>query len=170
MSATRGASAPKPSRARHRVDAERLLDGAIAGAAGTCLINATTYLDMLVRGRAGSDVPAQTAARLGALLGLPTDDADETAEHRETGAGALFGYVDGIATGVLFGLVAAGVPRPLAPLALGGAAMLAGDLTPALLGVTDPTDWSPRDWIADAVPHLVYGLVAAFVYARLASD
>ena len=48
--------------------------------------------------------------------------------------------------------------------------MLAGDVTPALLGVTHPSSWSAKDWLADAVPHLVYGAVTAFVYARLASD
>ena len=148
---------------------DRLLDGAIAGAAGTCLINATTYLDMLVRGRGSSDVPAQTAARIGHLVGLRSDDADATVEHRETGAGALFGYVDGVTTGVLYGLLARRVPRPVAPLVLAGVAMLAGDGTPAALGVTHPTEWSAKDWLADAVPHLVYGVVTALVYDRLAS-
>ena len=46
--------------------------------------------------------------------------------------------------------------------------MLAGDGTPALLGVSDPTDRSTRDWLADAIPHMVYGVVTAFVYSRLA--
>jgi hypothetical protein len=29
----------------------------------------------------------------------------------------------------------------------------------AALGVTDPRTWSGKDWIADLVPHLVYGIV-----------
>jgi uncharacterized membrane protein len=36
--------------------------------------------------------------------------------------------------------------------------MAATDIPAAALGVTDPRTWSPADWVADAVPHLGYGL------------
>ncbi|WP_169797062.1 hypothetical protein [Peterkaempfera griseoplana] len=38
-------------------------------------------------------------------------------------------------------------------------AMSAADMPTARLGVTDPRGWSAADWLSDAVPHLVYGLV-----------
>ena len=39
---------------------ERIGIGAVAGAMGTAALNAVTYLDMAVRGRPSSQVPAHT--------------------------------------------------------------------------------------------------------------
>jgi hypothetical protein len=36
-----------------------------------------------------------------------------------------------------------------------------------ILGVTDPRSWSGTDWLADLVPHAVYGIVTAQVLAAL---
>ena len=41
----------------------------------------------------------------------------------------------------------------------GLAAMAASDGSAAALGVTDPREWTWQDWVADAAPHLAYGVV-----------
>jgi hypothetical protein len=151
----------------------RLIDGVIAGAAGTCTINLLTYLDMAARGRPSSDVPAKTAARLGEVLGIWRTgegehvEADDRTKDREQGIGALLGFVDGIMLGAVYALVAPPWPRPVAAVTLGLVAMGASDAVSAMLGVTHPTQWSARDWLADALPHLGYGLVAAYTFDRV---
>ncbi len=45
--------------------------------------------------------------------------------------------------------------------------MVAADAPMAVLGVSDPRTWAPADWVSDAVPHLVYGLVTTVVVAAL---
>jgi hypothetical protein len=42
--------------------------------------------------------------------------------------------------------------------------MLAGNLPMARMGISDPRQWSTKDWMSDVVPHLVFGLVT---YATL---
>ena len=58
--------------------------------------------------------------------------------------------------------------QPLAGPLLRGAAMGGSDPPLAAAGISDPRTWSVLDWAADAVPHLVYGLVTHTVLA--ASD
>jgi hypothetical protein len=53
-----GTRAPAPGRARYVVDA------LLAGAAGTAALNAVTYADMAVRGRAASQTPQRSVRRL----------------------------------------------------------------------------------------------------------
>jgi hypothetical protein len=69
----------------------------------------------------------------------------------------------------MVGAVAGALPvRRLGPVAgaaaIGGAAMLATDLSMARLGVSDPRTWDLTSWLSDIVPHLAYGAV---VYAEL---
>lgn len=47
-----------------------LVRGVAAGAVGTSALNATTYLDMLVRGRVASDLPERAAEQLAERLGI----------------------------------------------------------------------------------------------------
>src|SRR5581483_8515375 len=79
--------------------AARALWGAAAGAVGTTALNAVAYGDMLARGRAASDVPAQAASRLAERLGLAErvfgTDAAKAGPRREA-AGALLGYATGV--------------------------------------------------------------------------
>ncbi|MEP7158876.1 MAG: hypothetical protein ABI797_05580, partial [Chloroflexota bacterium] len=139
--------------------ANRIVAGAIAGASGVLALNLVGYLDMLVRGRAASSVPARVAAKLADEIGLPLDfdgiNAAEGAEsdeegggdvvaHREEALGALLGMVNGVAIGVAYGVVRLILPRPptwLAGAALGSLAMAASDYPSARLGVTEPRDW-----------------------------
>lgn len=154
-----------------------MIDGLIAGAVGTCALDVVTYLDLAVRGRPASKVPRRAASRLakaaGVRLGKPsalTPDGvsdREIASNRRSGIGALLGYLDGLTTGALYALPGRRVPLPLGVGTLSLAAMLGGDLPSTVLGVTNPKEWTPADWLSDLIPHLVYGLAAAYTYERL---
>lgn len=142
--------------------------GLLAGAAGTLTLNMTTYIDMAVRGRPASDVPADTVERLAEAAGVPLGEkGSATRDNRRQGLGALSGYVAGLGVGLLFAL-APGRPgrRPFIVEAavLTAGALLAGNLPATLSGSTDPSTWSAGDWLADAIPHTAYGVVAASTF------
>ena len=147
-----------------------VLMGVAAGAVGTAALNVTTYLDMTIRGRPSSDVPAQTARKLVAVAGVdldPSQHQQETADNRSSGLGALLGYVAGLGVGAVYGLVRpflGDAPLALTSLSLAAGAQAAGDLPSIATGATNPTEWGVSGWLADAVPHLVYGLVTAVAY------
>jgi hypothetical protein len=138
------------------------LRGAAAGAAGTTALNAVTYLDMAVRGRASSSTPEQTVEKLAAAAHVPIPGDEETRQNRVQGLGPLTGLVAGIGAGVLVGLVrAAGFrSQPVVGTLLTTAGVLVAANGPmTALGITDPRTWSATDWASDLVPHLVYGAV-----------
>jgi hypothetical protein len=138
------------------------LRGAAAGAAGTTALNAVTYLDMAVRGRASSSTPEQTVETLAGKAHLPIPGEGETRQNRLQGLGPLTGLVTGVGFGVVAGLVrAAGLrSQPLVGTALTTLAVLVAANGPmAVLGISDPRTWSATDWISDVVPHLAYGVV-----------
>lgn len=135
--------------------------GLIAGAVGTTVLNAVTYVDMAVRGRPASEMPARTVTTGLDLLDVDVPGRGAERQSRETAFGALAGITAGIGVGVASSLCrAAGLRLSpiLGPALTGAAAMAAADLPAAALGVTDLTTWSAEDWVADAVPHLAYGL------------
>jgi hypothetical protein len=145
----------------------RMIQGVAAGAVGTSLLNAVTYLDMAIRGRPSSSVPAEDVEKLtGGHLG-----ADEaTASARTEGLGALLGFVTGFAGGAVLGLVrpaARAVPWPVAAALTGIGVMIATDGASVALGSTDPRSWAPADWAADVVPHLAYGAGAVLTFDAL---
>jgi hypothetical protein len=149
-----------------------LLMGTAAGAVGTVALNVATYADMAIRGRPSSSVSAKMAGVLADKAGLPLSTGgegsdDEKVQNRQSGLGALFGYVTGLGVGTAYGLLRPllrGVPMPVAGVGVGLAAMAASDIPVAALGVSDPTTWGVSDWAADVVPHLAYGLVTAIAY------
>ncbi|MFJ2033841.1 hypothetical protein [Streptosporangium sp. NPDC087985] len=145
-----------------------LTAGIFAGAAGTTALDAVTYLDMAVRGRPASELPARAAGELADRAGADLGSGEAAASRRE-GVGALLGYAAGLGVGALYGLLAGDrrLPLPVAALGLSVAAMAAGDAPLTALRLTDPRDWDMTSWMSDAVPHLVYGLTAAVVYRRL---
>jgi len=105
------------------------------------------------------------AAGVGALA-----SDDDTTQHRRSGIGALLGYADGLGVGVAYGAVRPalrGVPVLLAALVAGAAAMALSDVAIAKSGASDPRTWEPADWVADAIPHLVYGLALALSFDAL---
>lgn len=134
--------------------------GLAAGAAGTTVLNAATYLDMAVRGRAASSTPDQTVDALADATGQQIPGKRSVRDNRRTALGALAGIGNGVAVGVLASLArSSGVrlPSAVGAVATGAAAMALTDGTTTALGVGDPRDWTGRDWVSDAVPHLAYG-------------
>src|SRR5438270_11253081 len=89
--------------------------GAAAGAVGTVALDVSTYLDMAIRGRPSSQVPAQTVERLAVSVGVPLAPGGPSAsleeqqqheqqlENRASGLGALMGYTVGIGIGAVYG-------------------------------------------------------------------
>lgn len=155
---------------------QRVLMGTAAGAAGTAALNIATYLDMVIRGRPASQVPAEDAAALAGAVGIDLSgngqgqQAREKVSHRKTGLGALLGYLTGLGIGTAYGLLRPrlGKVGRLAPLVagptLGLTAMAAADVPSVLLGKTNPKTWGVSGWLADIVPHLAYGVVTALTY------
>ena len=162
--------------------ANRIVAGAIAGAAGVVALNAVGYLDMLLRGRPASDLPARVAGKLADEIGLPFDlnsdadtDEDDVAEltdedqpdapaNRREAMGALLGMANGVGIGVCYGLARLLLPKPptwLAGAALGAAAMAASDYPATRLGLTEPRDWTATDWASDVLPHMAFGVATA---------
>ncbi len=150
-----------------------LLGGAAAGAAGTTALNAVTYLDMAVRGRPTSSAPEDTVEALAGRLGQRIPGDEDTRSNRLAGLGPLTGLVAGLGVGAALGLGYAAGWRPnliVGGLAAGVAAMAGTDASMAALGVTDPRTWAGKDWLSDAIPHAVYGLVTARVARGLLSS
>lgn len=148
---------------------QRLLAGLLAGAAGTAVLNAVTYTDMVLRGRAGSDIPEQLIDRATGATGLELGD-EETAANRRQALAALLGFGVGLGTGATYGLAGGaqgGAGVAAGALTLAVAASLASDGPAIALGLTDPRTWPGSAWAADAVPHLAYGAVTAVTYAGL---
>jgi hypothetical protein len=145
--------------------ASSLLKGAAAGAVGTVALNIATYMDMTIRARPASGVPAKlvggVAERAGVDLATGTgEDAKEEEQNRQSGLGALVGYVNGLGVAALYGALRPHlrrIPLPVAGVALGLAAMAASDVPIGVSGVSDPSTWAPADWAADLIPHLIYG-------------
>jgi hypothetical protein len=147
-----------------------VLRGAAAGAAGTTALNATTYLDMAIRGRPASRTPEATVERLSDLTGVDVPGDEQARQGRVSGLGALTGILAGVGVGaVLGGLRGAGLRLGPAtgPLVAGALAMVAGNGPMARLGVSNPRQWSATDWAADLVPHLAYGVVTWFALEDL---
>jgi len=151
------------------------LIGAVAGAVGTVALDVTTYVDMAIRGRSSSGAPSQMVSILAKAVGIPLSSQgvgseDQTAQNRESGLGALLGYVNGLGVGVVYGLLRSrrdDIPIPVAGIGVGLAAMAASDIPLIALRVSNPKTWGFSGWAADAIPHLVYGLVTAIVYEAL---
>ncbi len=141
-----------------------LLAGAAAGAVGTTALNAVTYLDMAIRGRAASSAPEDAVQTITGKLGVEVPGNQDSRQNRVSALGALLGIATGVGVGAVFGAVRAAGWRPSLgrSAALVGLAAMSGSDTPmVLLGISDVRDWSAADWLADLLPHLAYGLATA---------
>lgn len=90
-------------------------------------------------------------------------DAAERRNRRQ-GLGPLLGLAAGVGAGAVVGAVRGAGWRPSLPAGAVAAAliaMVAGSGPIILLGVSDARSWSGKDWLADLVPHAVYGMVTA---------
>lgn len=142
--------------------------GAAAGAAATCALNATTYLDMAVRGRPSSSTPQQTVAAMAQSRGWSIPGDDEARQNRLTGLGSLSGMVTGVGAGAAYGLLNGLGLRPgrrAGAVLSGGGVMAMTNASMAAYGVTEPSSWSAKAWVSDLVPHAVYGAVLSATYA-----
>lgn len=146
---------------------ELLSRGAAAGAVGTLALDATSYLDMLVRGRAPSELPARAAGDLAGRLGVNLG-GEERAKNRRSALGALLGYTTGVTVGMAYGLVRGRgrrrAPWPIPAMLVGAVAMGAGAAPLVRLGLTDPRDWGVEGWLSDIVPHAAYGIGTALTF------
>lgn len=143
-----------------------VVSGLLAGAAGTLALNGLTYLDMAVRGRPASDVPAKTAEKLASVtgFGLATEGDRDLRQNRTEGLGALLGYGAGLGVAMLYAVTGSRLrrlPMPWQATILTVAAMAPGNLPAMLTGATDPREWGVEGWLADVIPHSAYGLVTA---------
>jgi hypothetical protein len=143
-----------------------MLLGAAAGAAGTTMLNAVTYLDMVARGRPASSTPEDTVEALSEKTHISIPGQGEDRTNRVTGLGALTGIAAGVGTGALLGLARAAGYRPgkvVSGLVATLGALLGTNGPMTVLGVTDPRSWAAEDWVADVIPHLAYGALTAVV-------
>lgn len=153
--------------------ASNVLTGTIAGAAGTVALDVATYLDMVIRGRSSSDLPANVAGGLVEQLGIHMQSItgqSSQAQSRRSGLGSLLGYATGVGLGAAYGVARPHLDRfaaPVAGIALGITAMAASDVPAVALGKTDLRSWGVSGWLADLVPHLVYGYVTALTWDLL---
>jgi hypothetical protein len=46
--------------------------------------------------------------------------------------------------------------------------MAAADASYALSGASNPAEWSTVDWVADLIPHIIYGLVTVAAFEKIA--
>lgn len=151
------------------------LVGLLAGAAGTVSLNVATYADMALRGRSSSGAPSKMVSKIADKAKVPLSSKgvgvnDEEAQNRESGLGALLGYVNGLGMGIVYGLLRSqfdDISLPLAGLGVGLAAMAASDVPLVALGLSNPKTWGFSGWVADVIPHLIYGLVTVATYESL---
>ncbi len=151
--------------------------GVVAGAAGTVVLNVATYVDMAARGRSSSSAPSKMVEIVANKAGLSLSahgkgSQDETAQNRESGLGALLGYVNGLGVGVVYGLLRSQLdelPLPLAGIGVGLLAMAASDVPLVALKVSDPKTWGVSGWAADLIPHIIYGLVTVATFEALSN-
>ncbi|RJK96156.1 hypothetical protein D5H78_10835 [Vallicoccus soli] len=135
--------------------------GLAAGALGTAVLDLVTWSDVALRGRPTSEVPGRTVETLLDAVGVSLGSTGAERDARRGAAGAAGGWAAGLGVAVAASAARrAGLrlPAPVAAVVTGAAAMAAADVPAAALGVTDPRSWSATDWVADAVPHLAYGV------------
>lgn len=145
--------------------------GIVAGAVGTVVLDLATYTDMVLRSRPASETPSKLVQKIAEQAGIPSllGDDDET-KNRRSGAGALLGYANGLGVGAAYGVLRPALgwlPTFFAGLAVGAAAMALSDVPMVNAGVTDPSEWSSEDWLADIIPHALYGLAVAITFDAL---
>lgn len=156
-----------------------VLKGLLAGAMGTVVLDIAGYADMALRGRSASNTPAKMVSVLTTMIHLPLssqgDDAqDPTAQNRESGLGALLGYINGLGTGVVYGLLRSlchddEVSIPFASTLVGLASMAASDIPLVKLKVSDPKTWGISGWLSDFIFHFIYGLATVTTYEALSN-
>ena len=146
-----------------------MLAAVAAGAVGTIALDAMSYLDMLVRGRPASTVPAKVATRITDAVGIGLGE-ESRKDSRGNAIGGLLGNLTGVSVALCYGLTRRFTARPPTlptGLAVGAVAMVTSDVPATLTGATRPSQWGWVGWLADIAPHAVYGLVTVAVHDAL---
>lgn len=141
-----------------RTISEAVGKGLLAGLVGTAAMTVSSTLEMKLRGRSGSDAPAQAA---GKLLGVaPTGER----ERERFSTIVHWGY--GTAWGAVRGLLAAAGVKGAAGCAAHFALVWGSALSmlPALGVAPKVTDWEVEEIAIDALHHAVYAAAAGAVY------
>jgi hypothetical protein len=147
------------------VNANKVLHGVLAGAAGTAALDLLSYADMAFRDRPPSELPDKMVAAIARSAHAPVPD-----RNRSQAFGALLGYADGLSAGAVFALVRPrmrGVPWYAAALALAFFTMLLSEGTATAMQQTDPRRWGVSGWVSDILPRVVYGAVTCYTFDRL---
>ena len=154
-----------------------LLLGAAASAVGTVALDATSYTDMLMRGRGASALTQTVGQKIAAKVGieaLASAEPDEPTKNRQTAFGSLLGPLSGIGVGMVYGAIRPAVrgriPLLLGGLLVGAASMALTDVTATVLEATDPKKWDLSGWLSDIIPHAVFGIATALVFEALSTD
>jgi hypothetical protein len=145
-----------------------VLNGVLAGAAGTAMLNAATYGDMVLRNRPPSDLPQKMVDTFARALHAPPPP-----ENRRTGLGALLGYADGFGVGAVFGMIrprTRAVPWIIAAFGLAAFTMLLSEGSATAARQTDPKTWGVEAWMADVVPRVFYGAVTCLTFDLLSES
>ncbi len=137
------------------------------------MLNTITYLDMTLRGRPTSSTPEDTVEKLSDAAHVPIPGDGDSRQNRIEGLAPLTGILAGVGTGAAIGLARSWGWRPstavTAAVAAAGALVVAnGPMT--VLGITDPRTWGAKDWLADVIPHVGYGVATAAVVAAIQPD
>jgi xanthosine utilization system XapX-like protein len=152
--------------------------GVIAGATGTVALDVATYLDMAIRGRSSSSAPSQLIDVTAKSMHIPLSPQgvgaqDQLAHNRESGLGALLGYINGLGVGFIYSLIRSRLQKnslPLAAIGVGLAAMAASDVPLFVARISNPKSWGLSGWASDFIPHLIYGLVTVTTYEALIAE
>jgi hypothetical protein len=110
-------------------------------------------------------LPGEAAEKIADQVDIDLGSGDE-AENRKSALGALLGYLTGLAVGLGLFSGRRRIPTLRGGIAVGLVAMAVADLPMVKLELTDPSTWKQSDWIADIVPHVIYGVIATAVYNR----
>ncbi len=135
--------------------------GLFAGVLGTAAMTASSKIEMKLRGRKGSDAPAQAA---GKVLGVSPMGEDEKARFSDLTHWA-YGISRGAGRGVIGALGVSGVPAAALHFGLvWGSALV---MLPALDVAPPPQEWGAKELGIDALHHAVYAAVTNATYETL---
>lgn len=135
--------------------------GLVAGAAGTAAMTVSSTIEMKLRGREASSVPADAVEEV-----LDVEPKDEEAKER-LGNLAHFGY--GTGWGAARGLLGiTPLPHPAATAAHFGLVWGAGlTMLPVLKLAPPPQKWGAKELAVDALHHAVYAVATGLAFFGL---
>jgi len=147
-----------------------ILRGLLAGAAGATALNMWTYGRQAISGSASGATPDQAAEATIEAVGGHVPGSPDVRQNRLEGLGPLSGYGVGLTVAVAASALHAYPPHLRsgpAAIAVGLSAMAISDGVMTALGITDPTAWTPKSLLNDALPHLAYGAVTVLALHQM---